>query len=169
MSPIFGCNQFGEFHWPVWAVASCSSGPQAGGTVRLIATEYRTQGAAPPCNELKEAANQLFLSQLTVDAGSPDGVVNLKPDEEVRRDVPQPRTHDPDQHGLRDCHHCTSGCRSNFKCIRMSFTPSLMNSLKRLHMVDDNHAIAGGLLTQFPLIRNSVDFRLVCPKFFPEF
>ena len=38
LSPIFGCNQFGEFPWPAWAVASCSSGPQAGGTVRLIAS-----------------------------------------------------------------------------------------------------------------------------------
>ena len=35
--------------WPAWAVASGSSGTQAGGTVRLIATEYRTQGAEPPC------------------------------------------------------------------------------------------------------------------------
>ena len=41
LSPIFGCNQF-EFPWPAWAVASWSSGPQAGGNFILIATE-------PPC------------------------------------------------------------------------------------------------------------------------
>ena len=50
MIPIFCCNQFGEFLWPAWAVASCSSGPQAGGTPKLIATEYMTQGAELPCN-----------------------------------------------------------------------------------------------------------------------
>ena len=30
-----------EFPWPAWAVASCSSGPQAGKLPKLIATEYR--------------------------------------------------------------------------------------------------------------------------------
>ena len=49
LSPIFCCNQFGEFPLPVWAVASCSSGPQAWGTPQIDCTEYRTQGAAPPC------------------------------------------------------------------------------------------------------------------------
>ena len=32
LSPIFCCDQFWEFPLPAWAVASCSSGPQAGGT-----------------------------------------------------------------------------------------------------------------------------------------
>ena len=50
LSPIFYCNQFGEFPLPAWAVASCSSGPHAGGTPQIDCTEYGTQGAAPPCN-----------------------------------------------------------------------------------------------------------------------
>ena len=40
---------FFEFPCPAWAVASCSSGPQAWGTPQIDCTEYRTQGAAPPC------------------------------------------------------------------------------------------------------------------------
>ena len=50
-STRFGANvttvqtQFGDFAWPAWAVASCSSGPKA----KLIATEYRNQGDGSPC------------------------------------------------------------------------------------------------------------------------
>ena len=39
---------FWEFPCPAWAVSTGCSGQQAGELPKLIATEYRTQGAEPP-------------------------------------------------------------------------------------------------------------------------
>ena len=39
LRPIFRWHQFGEFPWPAWAVASCSSGPQAGETPQIDVNE----------------------------------------------------------------------------------------------------------------------------------
>ena len=51
MSPIFGGNEF-ESSPGVWAATAASYCPSRPGELqKLIATEYRTQGAEPPCSE----------------------------------------------------------------------------------------------------------------------
>ena len=52
LSPIFGCNQSHSSPglWAATAASYCPSRPVE--LPKLIATEYRTQGAAPPCTSI---------------------------------------------------------------------------------------------------------------------
>ena len=52
-----------------------------------------------------------------MDAGRPDSVVDPQPDEERRRDVAQPRSHDADDHGLRYRHHGASSLEKRVNVI----------------------------------------------------
>ena len=61
LSPIFGCNQSHSSPglWAATAASYCPSRPVE--LPKLIATEYRTQGAAPPCTSVNVNFSNMSL------------------------------------------------------------------------------------------------------------